>query len=196
MITKSERPFWDFLLSIKIITWFINLPISKKVMKNKLAQKLFNYEAITYIFYGVLTTIVNLVIYRLIYKTAAPKDETQARIITAVATIIAWIIAMLFAFVTNKLIVFKSPSFKKEILWPEFTSFTIARLLSLGFEFIIMLGSTFISTTEFFNTCAKVFAMIFVVIINYIFSKLFIFKNKIQHKEIQVNDDRINDTSN
>lgn len=137
-------------------------------MMNKLIKKIFNRETITYLIFGVLTTVVNYAVYYLFYH------YTDVDLI--VYNTIAWIVAVLFAFVTNKLFVFESKGWKLSILGKEFISFIIARLLSLLIE------TAFLALTV--NLCkmneltAKLAACVLVVIFNYFASKFFIFKKK------------------
>ncbi|MGN0370843.1 MAG: GtrA family protein [Butyrivibrio sp.] len=135
----------------------------------KLLKKLINKETISYIIFGGLTTVVNYAVYYLFYKF------TDVNYV--VYNVIAWIAAVLFAFITNKLFVFESKSFNAKTILRELLSFVAARLLSLLFE------TAFLAVTvNFFHLnelIAKIAACIFVVIINYFFSKFFIFrKNK------------------
>ena len=92
------------------------------------------------------------------------------------ATVIAWTVAVIFAFVTNKLIVFESKSWKPAVAGKEFIGFIGARLFSLLVELLCMfIMVTLLHWNEF---VAKVIVQIIVVILNYVFSKLIIFKNK------------------
>ena len=134
----------------------------------KLLVKLFNKETITYVIFGGLTTLVNYAVYYLFYKFTMVDP--------VVYNIIAWVVAVLFAFITNKLFVFESRTFKADVLFTELASFVGARLLSLIFE------TAFIAlTVKVFNMnelIAKIITAVFVIIFNYFASKFFIFKNK------------------
>ena len=130
-----------------------------------LIRKFLNRETISYLLFGILTTIVNYAVYVLckwlgIHYTAS--------------TILAWLLAVAFAYITNKLFVFESRSFKKAVLLKEITAFVSCRLVSglcdLGF---MMLAVGVIGINDFI---AKLAANVFVVIVNYVFSKLFIFR--------------------
>ena len=136
-------------------------------------------EVINYLIMGVLTTIVNLVVkYALLFTILEASNPKQLQI----AVIISWIAACIFAYITNRIIVFKSKS--KEIL-KEFISFVSARILTLLLEMLIMF---------IFVTCLKLnsdlwvviwslVAQVVVIVVNYIFSKLIIFKNKGENNE-------------
>lgn len=132
-----------------------------------LIQKFLNRETISYLVFGVLTTIVNYVSY---------EACKWLGIHYTIATIVAWVLAVAFAYITNKLFVFESKSFEKAILIKEITAFVSCRVFSglcdLGF---MVLAVEIIGIND---SIAKLVANVFVVIINYIFSKLFIFKKK------------------
>ena len=182
---KTDKPFWDWMMSLSPVKWFCNLKLSKKCMELKIFQLIFNYEMITYIFYGVLTTVVNLVIYYGGYGIFVSLLGPVLGV--SVINVIAWLIAMLFAFFTNKLIVFKSKNMTFKVILKELIAFAVARLASLGMEMLIVVPTAAIfPNSKPINFVAKIIAQIVVVIANYIFSKLFIFKNK-SNKE-QTND--------
>lgn len=174
----NKRPFWNFLIGLPPIKWICNLKISKKIMENPLAQKLFNYEMITYIFFGVATTLLNWIAYWILCSAfSIPMDNPDSKdnLLSVAANSIAFIISLIFAFITNKIIVFSSRDISVKVVLKEFLSFTAARLITFGLETAILFISGLIS----FNlTVAKVLAGILVVILNYVFSKLFIFKSK------------------
>lgn len=132
-------------------------------------------EMITYLIFGVLTTVVNYVVYWLCTLILTPdvflKDKNYL-----VSNAICWIAAVVFAYVTNKLFVFESRSWKIAVVAREVTAFVGARLLSLVFDMGIMFVCvSLIGMNEFL---AKLIAQVVVVILNYIFSKLFIFRRK------------------
>lgn len=130
-----------------------------------LIQKFLNRETISYLVFGVLTTIINYVSY---------EACKWLGIHYTVATVIAWVLAVAFAYITNKLFVFESKSFDKAVLIKEITAFVSCRIFSglcdLGF---MVLAVEIIGIND---SIAKLVANVFVVVINYIFSKLFIFK--------------------
>lgn len=167
----------------------------KESFIGKLIDKLFTREIITYIIFGVLTTAVNLVTFYITKKIfiSVGWDGVFNALIGSAgwekaldllgsgtdyldATVIAWVVAVIFAFVTNKLIVFESKSWKPEVAGREFVGFIGARLFSLLVELLFMFVMvTLLSWNEFI---AKIIVQIIVVILNYVFSKLLIFKNK------------------
>lgn len=132
-------------------------------------------EMVTYLIFGVLTTVVNYVVYWLCTLILTPdvflRDKNYL-----VSNGISWMAAVAFAYVTNKLFVFGSHSWKPSTVAREVVAFVGARLLSLVFDMGIMfICVSLIGINEFI---AKLIAQIVVVILNYIFSKLFIFRKK------------------
>ncbi|MBQ6323872.1 MAG: GtrA family protein [Bacilli bacterium] len=124
-------------------------------------------EGLLYLFFGGCTTLINIVIFWLL---------RLLKIEVYVSNGIAWLVAVFFAFFTNKLFVFESKEggFKKSL--KECVSFIAFRLVSLLFDMGIMyLLIDVLSANEMVS---KIIANIFVIIINYVFSKLFIFRKK------------------
>ena len=91
-----------------------------------------------------------------------------------VVVLIAWFFAVVAAYIMNKLLVFQSKSFEKDVLVHEIVSFTGARVFSLGVEELIFL--TFVTWLNMNQYVIKAVAAIIIIIINYVFSKLVIFK--------------------
>lgn len=135
---------------------------------------IFNNELFAYLFFGIATTLVSilsrLVIYQITHKEL-------------LATALANIIGILFAFITNDTIVFKQARQN----WPSrLVKFTLARLST----FLLDLFLTFLFVTQFpniigqfvndninkVNSIETVLAQFLIIILNYIFSKVFIFK--------------------
>ncbi|HBG2071391.1 TPA: GtrA family protein, partial [Clostridioides difficile] len=93
-----------------------------------------------------------------------------------VANALAWILAVLFAYVTNKFFVFESKRIEIEFLFKEFLSFVSFRLLSGVVEMLIMY--VMIDLLFVNDIIVKVFTNIVVIVLNYLFSKMIIFKEK------------------
>jgi len=123
-------------------------------------------EVVSYLIFGILTTLINIISYGLIAKVL----EIDYKL----ATSIAWFLSVIFAFVTNKLYVFNSKSFQMKAVTKEFFSFIFFRLLSYFIDLLIMI--IMVEWSKLDDLFAKVIANIIVVIINYFASKLFIFK--------------------
>ena len=123
-------------------------------------------EQILYILFGGFTTVVNIVTFTL---CADVLDMG-----TYVANLIAWILSVAFAYITNKLWVFESKTTDFKSLVREITTFTGARILTLGFDMAIMYVG--IDLFNLNKLLMKIVANVVVIVSNYIFSKLFIFK--------------------
>lgn len=150
---------------------------------NKIKELMNKYkEVILYVVFGVLTTIVNLVAFHLL--TMALGEDLYL-----LNNAIAWVIAVVFAYITNKIFVFESRSFKASVLLKECITFTTARLFSFGVE---ELGMWLFVDKLNFNEysinilnfdingqmIAKILLAVIVVIMNYFFSKFIIFAKK------------------
>lgn len=153
-----------------------------KLNKMNLIKKLFiKYrEVIDYLFWGILTTVVSWCSFGLfsISFNAVIKNSVSAAIICA--NILSWLCATAFAFVTNKLWVFRSKSWNKKIVFTELSKFVSARMATGIFELIavpllvkIGLNQTILDVEGMFS---KILVSIIVVILNYLLSKIFIFK--------------------
>lgn len=132
-----------------------------------------NEEIVIYLVMGVLATIVNIgVKYILLFTVLDAINAFELQI----SIIISWIISVIFAYCTNRKFVFKSKS--KNII-KEFLSFLVARVITLVLEMLIMYF--FITLLEMnSNLWVVIWTIIsqgLVIIFNYIFSKLFIFKH-------------------
>ena len=136
-------------------------------------------EIINYLIIGVLTTVVNLAVkYALLFTVLNASDATQLQI----AVVISWVVACIFAYITNRKIVFKSKS--KKIL-KEFTAFVSARLFTLFLEMLIMF--VFVTLLKLNSNLWVVIwslvAQIVVIVVNYVLSKLVIFKKEKKDEE-------------
>ena len=126
-----------------------------------------NYkQTILYLIFGVLSTIVNIVTYVVCTR--------NLNIEFLISNWIAWIAAVLFAYITNKFFVFESKKTNIKFLIKEFSSFVSCRILSGITEMILMY--IMISLMSLNDFIVKIITNIVVVILNFIFSKLIIFK--------------------
>jgi putative flippase GtrA len=121
---------------------------------------------ISYVFFGVFTSVVDFSVFSIL--TSLNCDEL-------ISNIISTICAILFAYVTNKIWVFKSKTHGFHEILKEFIRFTNARIATLLMTEVILLISKLINGNPYI---AKAVAMILTVILNYIFSKLFIFNKR------------------
>lgn len=178
----------------KMREWLFKI-FKRESFLGKLVDKFFTREIITYIIFGVLTTAVNLVTFYIFKKIfisigwegvfnkllgSAGWDKALELLGSGTdyldATVIAWTVAVIFAFVTNKLIVFESKSWKPAVAGKEFVGFIGARLFSLLVELVFMF--VMVTLLKWNDFVAKFIVQVIVVILNYVFSKLLIFKNK------------------
>lgn len=125
-------------------------------------------QTILYLIFGVLSTIVNILTYAFCTR--------NLNIEFLISNWIAWIVAVLFAYITNKFFVFESKKINIKFLIKELSSFVSCRLLSGIIEMILMY--IMISLMSLNDFIVKIITNVVVVILNFIFSKLIIFKNK------------------
>ncbi len=127
-------------------------------------------EVLLYLFFGGCTTLINILAFALFIRIMHINPDFD----TYISNSIAWFISVLFAFVTNKIFVFESKGKSKKDTIRESISFFAFRLLSLVFDMGFMyLLIDILSVNEIIS---KVISNVLVVIINYVFSKVFIFK--------------------
>lgn len=125
-------------------------------------------EIFSYLVFGGLTTLINIVTY---YVCA-----DVFHIDYKISTTIAWIISVLFAYVTNKLFVFNSRVRGVNAIMKEFFSFFFFRILSYFLDLLTMI--LLVEVLAWNDLAAKIIANVLVVIFNYAASKLFIFKKE------------------
>ena len=119
-----------------------------------------------YLFFGICTTVINIVTYWMFYISLDFPN--------VLSTIFSWIISVLFAYITNKLWVFESRSFGKKVLVREIATFFGARFISGIIDLAVMF--LFVDMLLFPAMIIKFISNIFVVIFNYVTSKVVIFK--------------------
>ena len=144
-----------------------------KNMVNKIKQLYLKYkEIINYLIFGVLTTIVALIVkWGLLFTFLNASNGFELQI----AVVISWIAAVLFAYFTNRKYVFESKTDNKS---REFINFIIARLATLLLDMFIMWFFVTLLTlnTDLYVLIFTLVSQILVILGNYIFSKLFVFK--------------------
>ena len=127
---------------------------------------------IAYAIFGILTTVVNIVSYQVSYSILALPNVPS--------TILAWTLAVIFAFITNKLWVFDSPSFDQRTLRHEISTFLGARVSTGILDVLIMyVAVDIMAWPSLFWKCVS---NIIVIVLNYVASKLIIFTNKTEGK--------------
>ena len=124
-------------------------------------------EIINYLVFGVLTTLVNFVLY-FIFSKIIGIDEI-------ISNGLAWFFSVLFAYITNKIFVFDSKTDTIKLLLIEMGSFFLARVLS-GILCDVGTFAVMIRVFKINDVIAKIVTQVMVVILNYILSKFVIFK--------------------
>ena len=130
----------------------------------KLVQK--HWDILSYLFFGGLTTVVNYLVYLPCYNLL--------NLSAAVSNAIAWAVAVAFAYLTNKPFVFRSHDWSLKTVMPELTKFVTCRigsgLLETGILFLC------VDLWAWNGNVWKLITSVLVVILNYIASKLLVFK--------------------
>ncbi len=127
-----------------------------------------NREIIMYLVFGVLTTLVNLVCYWFFTDIC--------KIHYLVSTALAWVLSVLFAYITNRIWVFQSGETGAKAVLLEMAKFFGCRVLSEVVELSMMFVC--VSLLSLPDKPVKLIATVIVIILNYIFSKLLVFKRK------------------
>lgn len=126
------------------------------------------WDILTYLFFGVLTTVVNYLVYLPCYNLLGWS--------AGLSNILAWIVAVAFAFVTNKPFVFKSYDWSWNVVWPELTKFVGCRIGSGVLETGILLVC--VDMLAWNGNVMKLITAALVIVLNYIGSKFLVFKKK------------------
>lgn len=143
-----------------------------KTMKNQI-KAFFDNEILSYLFFGGATTLISILSRLLIYHISHQE---------ILATVLANIIGILFAFITNDTIVFK----QKRKNWPtRLAKFFLARLSTLGLDVLLtyifvtsypdIIGQFVNDQLDQVNAIETLIAQVLIIILNYIFSKVYVF---------------------
>lgn len=137
-------------------------------MLKEVWKKFVNRETISYFIFGVLTTVVDWLVYPLM---------RWLHYSVAFSSFLSWAAAVLFAFITNKLFVFQSYTLNPKELFKEFVSFVSCRALTGAFTIVAMVVMVdFLGWNEWLG---KFTVSALSLVLNYVCSKLFIFKDKV-----------------
>lgn len=123
-------------------------------------------DVISYLFFGVLTTVVNYLVYLPCYNLLGLN--------AAVSNVIAWVFAVAFAYLTNKPFVFKSHDWSAKTVVPELTKFVGSRIASGVLETAIIFVT--VDLLRWDGNLMKLATSVLVVVLNYIASKLLVFR--------------------
>ena len=143
-----------------------------KIMKNQI-KAFFDNEILSYLFFGGATTLISILSRLVIYSISRQE---------ILATILANIIGILFAFITNDTVVFK----QERKNWPiRLVKFFLARLSTLGLDVLLtyifvtsypdIIGQFVNGQLDKVNTIETLIAQVLIIILNYIFSKVYVF---------------------
>ena len=127
-------------------------------------------EIVRYLIVGMLTTIVSLgAYYGCVFTFLNPRSALQLQL----ANIISWIAAVTFAYVMSRIYVFQS---KQKNIMQEIISFYSARLLTLFMDMAIMFLMVTLCGTN--DKLAKLVVQVVITVANYVFSKIFVFREE------------------
>lgn len=136
---------------------------------NKLKELYLKYkEVINYLIFGVLTTLVNILGYAFLAKVL--------KINYMVSNVTALMVSIIFAYITNKIFVFESKKTGIKDVLKELVSFFACRGVTAIMDIALMYVT--VSMLHFNDMLMKVVVNVLVIVLNYVFSKLFVFKNK------------------
>ena len=124
-------------------------------------------EIILYLFFGGCTTLVNIVFYFICSRMGCG---------TVLSTVLAWVISVLFAYITNRKYVFESKAFGFSGIFKETLNFFACRIATGLLDVAIMF--LFVDVLHFNDMIIKIASNIVVIILNYVASKLLIFNKK------------------
>lgn len=126
------------------------------------------WDVLAYLIFGVLTTVVNYLVYLPLYNGAG--------LSATASNAVAWVVAVAFAFLTNKPFVFKSHDWSAKTVFPELGKFLGCRigsgLMETGIIFL------FVDLLRWDGNIMKLATSVLVIILNYVGSKLLVFKKK------------------
>lgn len=145
---------FDRIINLSVLGFFI--PFYKKYK-----------QVLLYLFFGGLAFVVSVVTFALF--------NLDFGIGELIANVLSWIITVTFAFFTNRIWVFNSPTSGIKEFLKQMSSFFGGRVITLVIEEMILL--IFITWMEFPSISIKVIAQVIVIVLNYAISKLLVFKN-------------------
>lgn len=154
-MTENREDIFDKIMQLPLLK--ILEPFYKK-----------HKEILLYLFFGGVVTIISIGTFQLSYAVL--------KINELIANVISWIISVLVAYTTNRTWVFRSTANTKSAVITEMLSFFGGRIATLVIEELIIL--VFVTLLKFNSLAVKLAAQIAVIVLNYIFSKLWIFKDK------------------
>lgn len=147
------------------------------VRLKKLYKVMTSREMLLYMLFGTGTAAIDFLVTRLCYQMLPlPKSA----LLTTLSNAVAWLLSVTFAFVTNKLYVFRSRRTGHRTMWLEMCGFYGARFLSLVFSIVFMI--LLIDVLNWNTDLAKLLVTAFVILFNYVFSKCIVFRDREKNK--------------
>lgn len=153
----------------KFFEWIFSLPLIRNLKPFYNRRK----DIVLYLFFGGLTTAVALVSFAIPIFIFGINEM--------IANTISWILAVAFAFFTNRIYVFNSPTKKVSDFLAQLFSFYGGRLFSFGVEMLIIY--IFITRLSYNQMIVKILASILILTLNYIISKWIVFRKKNHAKQ-------------
>lgn len=168
-LSKPKKMLYLLLFDRSILNQKIKDRLEKRPKLFKIYKMITKYKKIfLYLIFGVLTTLINIITYLLLTRTFSVNIY--------LSNAIAWIISVLFAFVTNKTLVFESKDKSGKTVTREIISFFACRIMSLGIDMASMYAM--VTILKWNDFVGKIIANVIVIILNYVFSKLLVFRKK------------------
>ena len=125
-------------------------------------------QVLLYLFFGALTTVISIAVFSLLNIFLGVNEH--------IANLASWVLAVLFAFLTNRTMVFEAETKTSGDFLIQIVKFYAGRVATLLVEELIIF--VFITTLKFDSFTIKMAAQVILIVLNYIISKLFVFKNK------------------
>ena len=124
-------------------------------------------EPIKYLVVGGIGTVISLVLFTILFEATGSNTE--------IAQGVSWVVVVLLMYVLNRYIVFEKHAKGAKAVFREFMAFISARIMTFFVEYaVVKVG---IDILGLFPAAVKLFAQVLVIILNYVMSKLFIFKH-------------------
>lgn len=150
---RQNEDLYDRLISVSLLKGF--RPLLEKYK-----------QGFVYLFFGGVTTLINIAVFWLFYRLFHMNELA--------ANAVAWVVAFIFAFIVNRNYVFEAQTDEKKETARQFLTFLAGRLFSLLCEELILY--LFITRLGLLALPVKIFAQIVVVLLNYVISRLFVFR--------------------
>ena len=145
---------------------------------SNLWKRFYNRETISYVLFGSLTTVVDFAVYNLTFQPM--KDVIGETVANLLANALAWCAAVVFSYAVNKWIVFRTHAANRHELKMEMIKFVGSRVFSLVVSEIGMFA--LFSGAEWDENVSKAIVSVVVMIMNYVFMKLVVFKKPKEQK--------------